>query len=83
MLALAEEKRWTAWQLDVQTAFLYTDVEERVGVKMAPGCEAKDQATGAPLAMKLPKSIYSLKARHKELAWNHGHLPRGNRVQGP
>lgn len=32
-------------------SFRYADVEEEVWVKVAPGCEVKDEATGAPLAM--------------------------------
>ena len=60
VLVTAAEKGWTVWKLDVQTAFLYADVEEEVWVKMAPGYEAKDEATGAPLVMKLLKSLYGL-----------------------
>ena len=56
VLATAAEKGWTVWQLDVQSAFLYADVDE-VWVKMAPGYEAKDEATGVPLVMKLLKSL--------------------------
>lgn len=65
VLATAAEKGWTVWQLDVQTAFLYADVEEDVWVKMVPGYEAKDEATGAPLVMKLLKSLYGLKQSPK------------------
>ena len=53
VLATAAETGWTVWQLDVQTAFLYADIEEEVWVKLAPGYEAKDEATGAPGVMKL------------------------------
>ena len=60
-----QEKGWTVWQLDAQTAFLYADVEEEVWVKMAPGYEAKGEATGAPLVMKLLKSLYGLKQSPK------------------
>ena len=53
VLATAVETGWTVWQLDVQTTFLYADEEEEVWVKIAPGYEAKDEAMGAPLVMKL------------------------------
>ena len=49
VLATVEENGWTIWQLDVQTAFFYADVEEKVWVKMDSRYEAKDEATGALL----------------------------------
>ena len=65
VLATAAEKGWTVWQPDVQTAFLCADVEEEVWVKMAPVYETKDEATGAPLIMRLLKSLYGLKQSPK------------------
>ena len=35
------EQGWTVWQLDVQTAFLYADVEEEVWDKMGPGVRSQ------------------------------------------
>lgn len=59
-LATAAEKGWTVWEIDVQTSFLYTDVEEEVWVKMIPWYEAKSETIGALLDMKLVKSLYGL-----------------------
>lgn len=39
VLATAVEKGRTVWKLDIQTSFLYVDVEEEVGVKIVPGYE--------------------------------------------
>ena len=50
--------------LDVQTAFLNTDVEEKVFVKMAPGYERSNES-GVPLVMKLKKSIYDFRQNPK------------------
>ena len=50
--------------LDVQTAFLNGDVEEKVFIKMAPGYAINDEA-GVPLVMKLKKSLYGLRQSPK------------------
>ena len=65
VLATVAEIGWTVWQLDVQTSFFYADVEEKVWVRKAPAYEAKDEATGAPLVMKLLKSLYGLQQSSK------------------
>lgn len=59
VLALAAEKDWVIYQLDVQTAFLDVDVDEEVHVKMEPGFEASNES-GDPFVTKLQKSLYGL-----------------------
>ena len=65
VLAPAVEFDWDILQVDVQTAFLNALVEEEVYIKMAPGCEKKDEKTGVPLVMRLHKSLYSLRQSPK------------------
>ena len=74
MLAIAAELDYEVLMLDVQTAFLKADVEEKVYVKMAPGCETYDKS-GVPFVMKLKKSLYGL--RQSPMNWfgtMDGHL---------
>ena len=65
MVLATAVKWWTVLHLDVQTAFRYADVEEKVWVKMALGYEAMDEATGTPLDVKLLKSFYGTKQSPK------------------
>ena len=45
--------------MDVSTAFLYTDIQEKVFVEQAPGFVVKDK-DGGELVMQLEKSLYGL-----------------------
>ena len=64
MLAITGELDYEVLMLDVQTAFLNTDVEEKVYVKMAPAYETCDMS-GVPFVMKLKKSLYGLRQSPK------------------
>ena len=64
MLAIAAELDYEVLILDVQTAFLNADVEEKVYVKMAPGYETFDKS-GVPFVMKLKKTLYGLRQSPK------------------
>ena len=59
---------WDILQLDAQTECIHAKVEEEVYVKMAPGCEKKDEKTGVLLAMRLRKSSYGL--RQSPINWH-------------
>ena len=80
MLATVAKKLWTVWRLDVQTAFLYADVEEEMWGKMSPGHETKDKVTGAPLVMKLLEPLYGLKQSDNN--W-HGTIDPSSWESGP
>ena len=45
--------------MDVSTAFLYADIQEKVFVEQAPGFVVKDK-DGGELVMQLEKSLYGL-----------------------
>ena len=45
--------------MDVSTAFLYADIQEKVFVEQPPGFEAKAKG-GGDLVMQLEKSLYGL-----------------------
>ena len=55
-LAIPAELDYGVLMLDVQTAFLSTQIEEEVNVKMAPGYETYDMS-GVLFVMKLKKSL--------------------------
>ena len=57
--AIATGMNFEVFQLDVQTAFLYADIEEDVYVKRAPEYENTNK-TGEPQVMRLLKSLYRL-----------------------
>ena len=71
VLATAAEKGWTVRQLDVCSSALYSDVEEKVWVNMAPGVEIQNEDTGAPLVIKMFKLEFWPEQEPQELAWNH------------
>ena len=56
VLAIAAELDYEVYMLYVQTAFLNTDAEGEVFVKMAPIYERSNEP-GVPLLMKLKKSL--------------------------
>ena len=64
MRAFSAELDYKVHMLDMQTAFLNTNVEEDVFVKMAPGYETNGKA-GLSLVMKLKKSLYGLRQSPK------------------
>ena len=55
VLAIAVELDYEAYLLDVQTAFLNADVEEKVFVKIPPAYECINES-GVPLVMELKKA---------------------------
>ena len=59
VLAIAADFDVECWQLDYNTAFLNSKVEEEVYVKMAPGYEEFSN-DGVPMVMRLLKSLYGL-----------------------
>ena len=50
---------WTMDHMDVSTAVLYADVQEKVFVEQAPGFVVKDKDEGE-LVMQLEKGLYGL-----------------------
>ena len=64
MLATTAKLDYDVLVLDVQTAFLNTDVKEGSFAKMAPGNEINDK-TGVPLVTKPKKNLYDLRQSSK------------------
>ena len=60
MLAIAASHDWNVIQLDVQTAFLQSEMKEEIYVKQPVRFEKLDQ-NGQPYVCKLKKSLYVLK----------------------
>ena len=60
VLAIACDKGWPVYQLDVVGAFLNAPCDSDVYVKPAPGEVTKDPATGEPMVYKLERSLYGL-----------------------
>ena len=60
MLAIAASHDWNVIQLDVQTAFLQSEMKEEVYVTQPVGFEKLD-LNGQPYVCKLKKSLYGLK----------------------
>lgn len=58
ILALAVEKTWKMYQLDVKSAFLHGQLEEDVYVEQPKGFEVRDEADKV---YKLKKTLYGLK----------------------
>ncbi|SPR00245.1 unnamed protein product (mitochondrion) [Plasmodiophora brassicae] len=58
LIALKVIRRYTAWQRDVKTAFLYADLKEDVYIQQPKGMEDDDHPDWV---WKLNKSIYGLK----------------------
>ncbi|CAB1109818.1 unnamed protein product [Ectocarpus sp. CCAP 1310/34] len=58
--AIACERGWPVWQMDVAVAFLQPTIDKDVWVKPAPGQDAKDPATGGIMVYKLERSLYGL-----------------------
>ncbi|XP_075084782.1 uncharacterized protein LOC142168029 [Nicotiana tabacum] len=61
LLNFAIKKGWTVYQLDVNNAFLYSDLHEEVYMKMSPGLDVCSTSSLAPLVCKLKKSLYGLR----------------------
>ena len=60
VLAIAAEFDFECWQLDYNTAFLNSKVEEEVYVKMATGYDEFSNE-GVPMVMRRLKSLYGLR----------------------
>ena len=60
MLAIAASHDWNVIQLDVQTAYLQSDMKKEVYVKKTVGFEKLD-LNGQPYVCKLKQSLYGLK----------------------
>ena len=60
VLAIATSHNWNVIQLDVQTAFLQSEMKEEVYVKQPVGFEKLD-LNGQPFVCKLKKSLCGLK----------------------
>ena len=52
MLAIATELDYDIYMVNVQTAFLNADMEEKISLKIHPGYERSNKG-GVPLVMKL------------------------------
>lgn len=58
IFALAAEKEWVVFQLDVKSAFLHGDLEEDVFVEQPKGFEVEEESSKV---FKLKKALYGLK----------------------
>ena len=58
IIALAAQKNWTIYQLDVKLAFLHGELHEDVYVDQPKGYEKRDSEH---LVYKLHKALYGLK----------------------
>nr|GEW66023.1 putative RNA-directed DNA polymerase [Tanacetum cinerariifolium] len=58
VLALAAQKTWTVYQLDVKSAFLHGEIKEEVFVDQPPGYEVKGQQSKV---YRLKNALYGLK----------------------
>ena len=58
-MAITVEYHLDMDHMDVLTAFLYTDIQEKVFVEQAPGFVVKDK-DGGEIIMQLEKSLYGL-----------------------
>lgn len=61
LLATAVKQGWTMHQLNINNAFLYRDLNEKVYMKVAPALAISD----SNLVCKLNKSLYGLKHANK------------------
>ena len=60
VLAIACDKGWPVYQMDVVVAFLNAHCDRDVYVKPAPGDKLMDPVTGEPVVYKLERSLYGL-----------------------
>ena len=61
LIALASAQRWPLHQLDINNAFLHSDLEE-VYMDLPPSYHSKGESTSsAPMVCNLAKSFYGLK----------------------
>ena len=81
VLAIAASHDWNVIQLDVETAFLQSEMKEEVYVKQPVGFEKLD-LNGQPYVYKLRKSLYWLKQVTPQLARNYPTWTYRRRIQG-
>ena len=70
MLAIAASHDWNVIQLDVQTAFLESEMKKEVYVKQPVGFEKLD-LNGKPYVCKLKEELVRTQAVTSQLARNH------------
>lgn len=59
LLAIPREHDWPVYQLDVQAAFLQSNIDGDVYVETAPGRDTPDN-NGVPVEVKLKRALYGL-----------------------
>ena len=65
VLSIAAARGWSLWQYDIKQAFLQSNVDEDLYMRMPPNLTDRD-ANGDLLVCKLKKSLYGLKQAARE-----------------
>ena len=80
LVAITVEYDLDTDHMDVSTAFLYADIQEKVFVEQAPGFVVKDK-DGAELVMQLENGLYGLAQSLRELVTHHRPRPCRYRIR--